>query len=61
MEKDKDGKDITPAYEDFIKNGTARRPRLTTGDNLTDDIHQVGLISSRRMSAQETMETKRNH
>lgn len=61
MEKDKDGKDITPAYEDFIKNGTVRRPRITTGDNLTDDIHQVGLISSRRMSARETLESKRNH
>lgn len=61
MEKDKDGKDITPAYEDFIKNGTARRPRITTGDDLTDDIHQVGLISSREMSAQETLKIKRNH
>lgn len=61
MEKDKDGKDITPAYEDFIKNGTVRRPRITTGDDLTDDIHQVGLISSREMSAQETLKIKRNH
>lgn len=61
MEKDKEGKDITPDYEDFIENGTVRRPRIKTGDNLTDDIHQVGLISSRRMSAQETLETKRNH
>lgn len=61
MEKEKDGKDITPSYEDFIKNGTVRKPRVTTGDNLTDDIHQVGLISSRRMSAQETLEIKRNH
>ena len=61
MEKDKDGKDITPAYEDFLKNGTVRRPRITTGDDLTDDIHQVGLISSREMSAQETLKIKRNH
>lgn len=61
MEKDTDGKDITPAYEEFIKNGTVRKSRVTTGDNLTDDIHQIGLISSRRMSAQETLETKRNH
>lgn len=61
MEKDKDGKDITPAYEDFIEKGTVRRPRIKTGDNLTDDIHQVELISSRRMSAQETLENKRNH
>lgn len=61
MEKDKDGKDITPAYEDFIKNGTVRRPRITTGDDLADDIHQVGLISSREMSAQETLKIKRNH
>ena len=55
MEKDKDGKDITPTYEEFIKNGTVRKHRVTTGDNLTDDIHQVGIISSRRMSAQETL------
>lgn len=61
MEKDKDGKDITPAYEDFIKNGTVRRPRITTGDAITDDIHQVRLISSREMSAQETLKIKRNH
>ena len=61
MERDKDGKDITPAYEDFIKNGTVRKPRVTAGDNLTDDIHRIGLISSRRMSAQETLEHKRNH
>ena len=61
MEKDKDGKDITPAYEDFIKNGTGRRTRITTGDDLTDDIHQVGLIASREMSAQETLRIKRNH
>ena len=61
MEKDKDGKDITPSYEDFIENGTVRKPLVTTGDNLTDEIHQVGLISSRRMSAQETLKTKRNH
>lgn len=61
MEKDKDGKDITPAYDDFIKNGTVRRPRITTGDDLTDDIHQVGLISSREMSAQETLKIKRDH
>ena len=61
MEKDKDGKDITPAYEDFIKNGTGRRTRITTGDDLTDDIHQVGLIASREMSAQETLKIKRNH
>lgn len=61
MEKDKDGKDITPAYGDFIKNGTARRPGITAGDDLTDDIHQVGLVSSRKMSARETLEAKRNH
>lgn len=61
MEKDKDGNDITPAYEDFIKNGTVRKPRITSEDDLTDDIHQVGLISSREMSAQETLKIKRNH
>jgi predicted transposase YbfD/YdcC len=38
-----------------------REPRITTGDELTDDIHQVGLISSREMSAQEMLTLKRGH
>lgn len=61
MEKDKDGKDITPAYEDFLKSGTVRKPRITARDSFTDDIHRVGLISSRKMLAQKMLETKRNH
>ena len=61
MEKDKDGKDITPAYEDFLKSGTVRKPRLTAGDSFTDDIQRGGLVSSRKMSAQKMLETKRNH
>lgn len=61
MEKDRDEKDITPTYEDFLKNGTVRNPRITAGDSLTNDIHRVGLISSRKMSAQKMLETKRNH
>ena len=38
-----------------------RKPKITTGDRLTDDIHQVGLLSSRKMSAQEMLAMKRNH
>jgi predicted transposase YbfD/YdcC len=61
MEKDQDGNDITPGYEEFLKHGSMRKPRITTGDGLTDDIHQVGLISSREMSAQEMLTLKRGH
>jgi predicted transposase YbfD/YdcC len=61
MEKDQDGNDITPGYEEFLKHGSMRKPRITTGDELTDDIHQVGLISSREMSAQEMLTLKRGH
>jgi predicted transposase YbfD/YdcC len=61
MEKDQDGNDITPGYEEFLKHGSMRKPRITTGDELIDDIHQVGLISSREMSAQEMLTLKRGH
>jgi predicted transposase YbfD/YdcC len=61
MEKDQDGNDITPGYEEFLKHGSMRKTRITTGDELTDDIHQVGLISSREMSAQEMLTLKRGH
>lgn len=61
MEKDGEGNDITPGYERFLRNGSVRKPKITTGDGLTDDIHQVGLLSSRKMSAQEMLTLKRNH
>lgn len=61
MEKDKEGNDITPSYEEFIKKGTVRNPKITTGDTLTDEIHRVGIISSRDISAREALEIKRNH
>ena len=61
MEKDKEENDITPSYEEFIKKGTVRKPKITTGDTLTDEIHRVGIISSRNISAQEALEIKRNH
>jgi predicted transposase YbfD/YdcC len=38
-----------------------RKSRITTGDELADDIHQVGLISSREMSVQEMLTLKRDH
>lgn len=61
MEKDSEGNDITQGYERFLRNGSVRKPKITTGDGLTDDIHQVGLLSSRKMSAQEMLTMKRNH
>lgn len=61
MEKDKEGNDITPNLEDFLKKGTVRKPKVTAGDQLTDDIHRVGIISSRKLSAKEALEIKRKH
>lgn len=61
MEKDCEGNDITPGYSEFLKNGTVRKPRITTGDCLTDDIHRVGIISSRVLTAQKALEIKRGH
>ena len=61
MEKDCEGNDITPDYSAFLKNGTVRKPRVTTGDNLTDDIHRVGIISSRVLTAREALVIIREH
>ncbi|MCI6676437.1 MAG: ISAs1 family transposase [Clostridiales bacterium] len=61
MEKDREGNDITPDYKEFLKRGTVRKPRITSGDMLTDEIHRVGIISSRKVSAQEALEIKRGH
>jgi len=61
MEKDEDGNDITPSYEEFLKKGTVRKPKISEGDMLTDAIHRVGIISSRKVSARKALEIKREH
>lgn len=59
--KDQNGKDITPAPDDFIKNGTFRQPRPKTGDDEKSDIQIVGVVSDMEMSAAEMGSIKRQH
>ena len=61
IEKDADGNDITPGKEEFIKNGTKRKPKVNTGDQLTDDVYRIGLITDVAMSPQKMLKTKRDH
>lgn len=61
IEKDSDGNNITPDLKTFLEKGTVRRPKITVGDDLTDDIHQVGIISDIKMGAKEALEIKRAH
>ncbi len=61
IEKDETGKDITPEKSEFLKNGTIRKPKINTGDQLTDDVYRVGLLTDVAMSAEKMLDTKRKH
>lgn len=58
---DEYGTDITPALNEFLKNGSPKQPKPQSGDRLGDDIQKAGLIASRAMNAKEMMKIKRNH
>ena len=59
--QDASGNDVTPSLETFLKEGSSKQPKPTTGDGVEDDIQRTGLISSRVLDAKELMECKRQH
>lgn len=61
IEKDSDGKDITPDLKTFLEKGTLRNPKITVGDELTDAVHVVGIISNIEMGAEKALMVKRSH
>ena len=61
IEKDNAGNDITPDKETYLKQGTVRKPKITVGDQLTDDVYRIGLVTDLGLSPKEMLETKRNH
>lgn len=61
IEKDIWGNDITVSKGTFLKSGSVRKPKVSTGDGIKDDIQIVGLISDMRMSAKELGDYKREH
>ena len=56
-----DGMDITPDKETFLKRGSRKCPKPTEGDELTDQIQTVGLVSNRALTAEEFARYKRDH
>jgi len=61
VEKDTNGEDITVSLEEFKREGTHRKPVVTEGDGIRDDIQKVGMISDLELSAKELAEYKRKH
>lgn len=59
--EDKDGEDVPPDIEEFMKNGSSRQACPTNGDGLGSDTMMFGLIASKEMSAEEMMKYKRSH
>lgn len=59
--RDSSGKDVTPALKEFLKKGSRKQPKPTSGDRLGDDIQKAGLVASRVMDAEELMRYKRRH
>lgn len=61
IEKDRDGNDITVGKEEFLANGSARKPRVSSGDGINDDVQTVGIISDMELTAEEMAVYKRTH
>ena len=61
MVRDKDGNDITPDLQAFLKHGSIRQPLPQTGDNERSDVQIVGIISDMEMSAKEMGSYRRSH
>lgn len=60
-EVDKDGTDVTPDKETFLKQGSRKCPKPTEGDDLTDPVQKVGLVSNRVLTAEEFARYRRDH
>ena len=60
-EIDADGNDMTPDKETFLKQGSRKCPKPTEGDELTDQIQRVGLVSNHVLTAEEFARYKRDH
>lgn len=61
IERDRNGTDITPDKNEYLKNGSKRKPKVSTGDQMTDDVYQIGIITDIKMEPEKMLEIKRNH
>lgn len=60
-ETDEEGNDVTPDFETFLQSGSRKCPRPAEGDQLTDEIQTVGMLSNKKMDAEKFLEYKRRH
>lgn len=60
-EVDENGSDITPDKTEYMRHGSLRNPRPASGDNLTDEIQYVGIISNKDYTAKELADYRRAH
>lgn len=61
IERDREGNDLTPDVETFVKNGSRRRPKPISGDSERNDIQETGMISDQECTAEEMGQRKRAH
>ena len=61
VERDREGNDITPDIKTFLKKGSRRKPKPARGDEAGSDIQDIGIISDRKLSAEEAGQIKRSH
>lgn len=61
VERDPEGNDITPDIETFLKEGSRRKPKPARNDEAGSDIQDIGIISDRKLSADEAGQIKRAH
>lgn len=47
--------------KNIFRKGTIRKPKIAVGDDLTDDVHLVGIISDIEIGAEEALKQKRAH
>lgn len=59
--RDEKGNDITPDLETFLREGSIRQPSPCKGDEETDDIQIVGIVSDMEMNAEDMGKCKREH
>lgn len=61
VERDAEGRNITPDVEMFLKKGSRRKPKPVRSDGEGSDIQEVGLLSDRKLTADEIGKIKREH
>lgn len=61
IEKDEEGNDITPDLKTFLVEGSRRRRKPVSGDEMGDDIQDVGIVSDLTMTVEEMGKIKRAH